>query len=343
MPWAAAAAAAAAIGGGMLQADAAKSASQTQANAANRATDTQLQMFNTLNQQQAPYRQSGVNALNQINRGFGNVPTQQTKDPNAPLSRGDIAALYNHYLGRDPSQSEIEWQLQNTTSAKSFEDFMQTPGGNEAFSARLAQGVQNPGYLYSYGDNAPVTPGTNPAIQPSGNTLTNTGQSGEIGIGQFAHSFNANDLATNLDPSYNFRRDQALGALANQLNVKGGAVSGNTLKGIMDYANNLATTGYQQAFENYQTNQTNIYNRLASIAGLGQTAGSNSSTGASTFGANVGNAQMNAGAAAAAGQVGQANAIAGGLNNAAGWYTLNQLSKPSSTSTPSYSGEPLAV
>lgn len=333
MPWAAAAAAAAAIGGGMLQADAAKSASQTQANASKDATATQLAMFNTINDQQAPYRQAGKNALSQISTGFGTTPQQLTRDPNAPLTSGDIQALYQHYLGRPASGSEVEWQLANTQNAKAFEDRIQTPGTNEAFSAKLAQGMPNPGYLYSYGDNAALTPGTNPQA-PSNTVTAGQGQTGGVQLGQFSHSFNAGDLATNLDPSYNFRRDQTLGAAANLLNSTGGAVSGNTLKGVMDYGNNLATTGYQQAFQNYQTNQTNIYNRLASIAGLGQTAGSNSTTGASTFGTGIAGTQQNAGAALAGGQVGSANAIAGGLNNAASWYTLAQMSNtPKTTGT----------
>jgi hypothetical protein len=62
--------AAAIIGGSVLGAgiagSAAKSAAKTQAKAANNATNLQKQMFDTTNQQQAPYREAGYTALNDL-------------------------------------------------------------------------------------------------------------------------------------------------------------------------------------------------------------------------------------------------------------------------------------
>jgi len=65
---------AAAIGGSALlgymgaqqQAGAAQSAARMQADAANQAAAQQMQMFNTINQQQAPYREAGYGALTKI-------------------------------------------------------------------------------------------------------------------------------------------------------------------------------------------------------------------------------------------------------------------------------------
>jgi len=58
---------AAVIGGGALIGGyASMHAGQQQADAANRATDQQAAMFNTINQQNAPYRQAGYNSLNTI-------------------------------------------------------------------------------------------------------------------------------------------------------------------------------------------------------------------------------------------------------------------------------------
>ena len=54
------------LGSSLIGANSANNAAQTQANAAGQATQAQLDMFNTQNQQQAPYRQTGYNALNQI-------------------------------------------------------------------------------------------------------------------------------------------------------------------------------------------------------------------------------------------------------------------------------------
>jgi hypothetical protein len=56
------------------------------------------------------------------------------------------------------------------------------------------------------------------------------------------------------------------------LNVGGGAISGNTLRGLEDYGQNLASTEYGNAFNRFQNERTNIYNTLANIAGMGQQA-----------------------------------------------------------------------
>ncbi len=105
--------------------------------------------------------------------------------------------------------------------------------------------------------------------------------------GQFAHQFNASDLKTNLAPNYQFMLDQGIGATKNLENQAGGALSGNAIRAIDRYSQNYAGNAYQQAFQNYNTNQTNIYNRLAGIAGLGQQAGSASTTGAPAFSSGI--------------------------------------------------------
>lgn len=143
--------------------------------------------------------------------------------------------------------------------------------------------------------------------------------------GQFTHQFNANDLKTNLAPNYDFMLNQGLGAVQNAANLGGGLLSGNTLKGINDYAQNYASNGYQQAFQNYTANQTNIFNRLSSIAGLGQTANQTTAGLSGALAPGIASTITGAGQATAAGQVGVANAISGGLNNAASWYYGNNL------------------
>jgi hypothetical protein len=142
---------------------------------------------------------------------------------------------------------------------------------------------------------------------------------------QFQHQFNASDLNANLAPNYQFQLDQGLGAVKNAGNLQTGLISGNTMKGINDYAQNYAGNAYQNAFANYNTNQTNIFNRLSSIAGLGQTANANVGNAGATIAGNTGTAQIASGASLAAGTMGSANAISGGLNGAGGWYGLSQI------------------
>ena len=133
------------------------------------------------------------------------------------------------------------------------------------------------------------------------------------------------DLQSNLAPNYNFQLQQGLGAVNNQQNANGGLVSGNSMKAINDYAQNYAGNAYQNAFNNYNTSQSNIFNRLASIAGVGQQSVNSNQNAGLTAAGNAGTASMAGAAAQAAGNVGSANAMANGLNGASSMYMLNNM------------------
>ena len=137
------------------------------------------------------------------------------------------------------------------------------------------------------------------------------------------HQFNAQDLQSNLAPNYQFMLNQGLGATQMAANVGGGGSTPTTA--ATQFAENYAGNAYQNAFNNYQTQNTNIYNRLAGIAGIGQTAVtglSNLATGTATQQANLG---VGGAQAQAAGQVGTANALSSGINNATQMYSLSNL------------------
>ena len=59
------------VGSALIGGVAANQAANTQANAANQAAATNQQMFNTINSQQAPYRQAGYSALGELLGGTG--------------------------------------------------------------------------------------------------------------------------------------------------------------------------------------------------------------------------------------------------------------------------------
>jgi hypothetical protein len=141
--------------------------------------------------------------------------------------------------------------------------------------------------------------------------------------GYFTHTFDANDLNANMAPNWQFRLQQGQTANQNAAGVGGGLVGGNALKGLQDYTQNAAGDAYQQAFSNYTANQTNIYNRLSNLAGLGQTANQATSTAGMNAANNSGNFLTSGAAAQAAGNVGMANAASNGLSNYLGWNYLN--------------------
>jgi hypothetical protein len=160
-----------------------------------------------------------------------------------------------------------------------------------------------------------------PWRQAGENALTQIAGMGDF----FNKQFGPEDLARGLAPNYEFMKQQGLGAVQNFSTVGGGLFSGNTLKAISDYTTNYAQSGYQQAFQNFTTNQSNIFNRLASIAGLGQTANATTAQAGTSLAGTEAGLVAQAGAARAGGIVGGANAISGGINNAMSWYTLPKI------------------
>lgn len=290
--------------GGLLSAGAAGDAADAQSQAAQNATNAQLKIFNTQNQQQQPYRQAGYATLDQLLRGFGlggasGGPT------------GGVGAL------TAPTRDQFTKTISNPVPA--------SPGMLAGYGANS----------YPYGSRGTAGGSTSTFDQAGYDSALNAyntqqagadgGSGGAIPDGYFAHQFNADDLNSNLAPNYQFQLDQGLGAVKNLSNLQTGALSGNTLKGINDYAQNYAGNAYQQAYNNYTSNQSNIFNRLSTIAGLGSTANQQSAGLAGAISPGLSSSIQNVGNAQASGAVGQANAINGAANNALGWYTLSQL------------------
>lgn len=194
-----------------LGADAAKQAAQAQVDAANRASEVQKYIFDTINQQQAPYREAGYSAL-----------------------------------------KNIQGQLPYLTSQYTPEDF-----------------------------------------------------------------------AKGIDPGYAFRLKQGQMGVERAGNIRG--MTGNVLTGLQDYSQGLASQEFANAFQRNLAQKQNIYNTLAGIAGIGQTSQGQTGQAAGTYGTNVANLMTGGAAAQAAGQIGQANALTSGINNALNTYTLASL------------------
>lgn len=142
------------------------------------------------------------------------------------------------------------------------------------------------------------------------------------------NQFTAEDFSRNIDPGFAFRLKLGQEQAERLANKAGGFIGGNALTGLQDYTQGQASQEYGNAFNRYQTQRTNIYNTLASIAGLGQTSLGQTTQAGVQSGANIGSAIGNAGSAQAAGTIGAANAIGGAAQSLGNQYYLNQLLKP---------------
>ena len=163
---------------------------------------------------------------------------------------------------------------------------------------------------------------------------TDLGQSGVNALSSnlpyFQQQFNNQDLNAQLAPNYAFQLQQGQLATDQANNATGGMVGGNALKGLQDYTQNYAQGAYQNAFNNFNANQTNIYNRLAGIAGIGLQGATGSANAQIGTGTNIAQLTQGIGQAQAAGQIGQANAYAGAANNIGNYALLSSLGKGAS-------------
>ena len=117
------------------------------------------------------------------------------------------------------------------------------------------------------------------------------------------------------DPMAQFMMQQGASAITNQRSALGGVNSGATLKALSDYGQQTAASSYQQEFNNWNTQLNNLFNRLSGVSGTGaNVAGGVAGLGmgaANQIGGNI----MGIGNAQAAGQIGQANALQGLIQN----------------------------
>lgn len=132
----------------------------------------------------------------------------------------------------------------------------------------------------------------------------------------------------NEDPGYAFRLQEGLKALDRTASSRGGLLSGGALKAAAQYGQEMGSqeyaNAYSRALDVYNANvarEAAGYNRLASLAGVGQTSAGNLATQAGQFGAMAGQTYQNTGTALANSLLAQGNARAsqyGAIGNAIG-------------------------
>lgn len=140
------------------------------------------------------------------------------------------------------------------------------------------------------------------------------------GTGPLNAPFTTADFQTS--PGYQFQMQQGENAVLNNRSALGGVNSGNTLKALTSFGQGVANQDYWNAYNAYVNQQNQKFGQLQTVAGSGQNAAANLGALGTQVGASVGNNIVNAGNASAAGTVGTANAISGGINNLSQNYLL---------------------
>ena len=118
-----------------------------------------------------------------------------------------------------------------------------------------------------------------------------------------------------LSPAYQFQLQQGQQGVLNQDATSQGAESGAALKDLISFNQQDANTSFNNAFNQYQTQQNNVFSRLSGIAGLGQNAASNTGAQGTQLAGQQAQSATNIGTALASGTVGAANAASGSLSS----------------------------
>lgn len=149
---------------------------------------------------------------------------------------------------------------------------------------------------------------------------------GTSALGQLQGDINQPVTARDVmsDPGYQFGLDQGQLGLNRKAAASGGRVSGAALKSASEYATNYATTGYNAA---YQRRQDRL-NRLAALAGIGQSATGGSAAAGSQSANAISGLISSQGDATAASQLAQGN-IWGNTVNQIGAAAQKWVSTPS--------------
>lgn len=347
-----------AIIGGVVSSNASKKAGDTQLKAAETASDTSLQaareanalqwqMYQQANATMSPYMQGGQMGYSALMGAmglgaptatgapaYGSASAQPAQGgrataggagglvPSTPAGRATALGAGGGIGGIINAAGQMMANRAAGTGAGGTA--LGIPASSESPTTNIP-GVGDVG-IQNYGATAPQLQESNQAFQ-----------------GQLARQFNNQDLNAQMAPNYEFQLQQGLQALKANRAASGTLQTGQGLKDINDYAQNQASGAYQQAFNNWNTQQNQLYQRLQGIVAPGSAAASTSATGAQNVGAGIAgttvggaNASSNyltGGAAAnAAGTVGSANAwsnaIGSGAQGLAGYSIYNKLNPP---------------
>lgn len=128
------------------------------------------------------------------------------------------------------------------------------------------------------------------------------GAQGETALTKYALSnpqfhFNLQDYLNS--PAMKFQMEQGTNAIQNSAAAGGRGLSGATLKDLTQYGQGLASTYYNQAFNQaqsqFQTNQNTTLQNLSALTGTGEVANAQSNTALQNYGNQVSANDTNAG------------------------------------------------
>lgn len=303
--------------GGLLGSDATQSAAETQAGATRAGIDEQRRQFDLSRQDQAPFRNTGVaaNARLAYLLGLNTSPNAATSAMTSTSGTAGVPTTYEAGQSNDPVWEDILGQF-NASHAASYGAPMNRPWTADADAQRAYQSLVEQYNARKAAEQAQST-SQDVTAAPGGD------------YGSLLRKFGLSDLEA--DPVYQtglkFGLDTGTNAINQRAIAGGGYNSGSTLKALTRYGTDYGSTKANEAYNRYNNDQTNIYNRLAGISGTGQTATNQIQAAGANATNNITDLTTQAGNARAAGIVGGANAWGNALTGIGTTYQNNQILK----------------
>ncbi len=124
-------------------------------------------------------------------------------------------------------------------------------------------------------------------------------------------------------PGYQFGLQTGRDALEGSAAAGGGLYSGAAAKALTKFGTDYGTTKYGEFFNMRRLNEDDIWNRDASLAGIGQKATNQLAQLGSNYANNVGNIGMSAANAQGANAIAQSNAWGNAANQVGSYFTQN--------------------
>lgn len=284
---------AAAIGSAVIGSKASKKAAQSQADAATQAAQLQYDQYQQARQDQTPWRNVGTNALNELAMRLGiggyspnSLATAQLVDTTSGIPRPN-AELYS---SNEAYRNAWNRAVQNNRANFNGQDF------NE---------YSDPQWIEDY---------LREQVGPQINQAQESQTSNPL-YGSLLRNFTAQDFQT--DPGYQFRLEQGQNQIQSSAAARGGLLSGAAAKALTKYNQDFASNEYGNVYNRFRANQGDVFNRLASLAGVGQQATNATQQAGQNYATGAGQALQYGGSARASGYAGQANAIGAGLGGLA--------------------------
>lgn len=321
--------------GGIMGKGAAKDAASAQIQAAQEAAAVQREMFQTTQKNLQPYMAGGNAALNQLMYLMGITPSgsyysnmgPETAAPGVANTTAstftpgtyDISTVNN--LSPEHLAAIQTYRPDLLDSNAYQQNNLSTQGGKYGSNYELQRVDDINNFLAGVGALPGMngSQGTGTSTDP--NALNINPDLG--GFGSLSKPIEMTQEFLESTPGYKFNLEQGMKAVNNSLASRG--LSGAAMKGAARFATGLADNTYQNQFSNAVTNQTNQFNRLASLMGVGQSSAATQGNIGTQVASNIGSSLIGGGNAAAAGILGGNNALTGGMQSASNMYMLNQL------------------